>query len=128
MVGFSTPLTLPMYGDSYKVLPLQVPVDVGDALVVAREWADSTQIRTLVSLLQSRIESLAKVLSGVEVLYDSSLDGSFNESNSRRITITVPASLFETLEEESTNHGRSISILSGLLLKDALMQLKFGLN
>ncbi len=128
MVGFSTPLTLPMYGDTYKVLPLQVPVDVGDALVVAREWADSIQIRTLVLLLQSRIESLAKALSGVEVLYDAPLDGSFNESNPRRITITVPASLFETLEEESAIQGRSMSNLSSFLLEDALTQLKFRLS
>jgi len=80
MVGFSTPLTLSLYGDSYKALPLQVPVEVGDALVVAREWANSTQIRSLVSLLQCRLEILAKALSGVEVLYDPSIDESFNDS------------------------------------------------
>lgn len=128
MVGFSTLLTLPMYGDSYKVLPLQVPVEVGDALVVAREWADSTQIRTLVSLLQSRIESLATALSGVEVLYDSLLGGSPNESNPRIISITVPASLFETLEEKCTNQGRSISNLSASMLEDATTHLKFTPN
>jgi hypothetical protein len=79
MVGFSTPLTLPLYGDSYKVLPLQVPVVVGDALVVAREWANSTQVHTLVSLLRSRLETLANALSGVEVLYESHLNESFND-------------------------------------------------
>ena len=128
MVGFSTPLTLPLYGDSYKVLPFQVPVEVGDALVVAREWANSTQIRNLVSLLRGRLEILASTLSGVEVLYDSPLDGFVNESNSRRITITVPTSLFETLQEESTNQGRSISNLSASLLEDAMAQHNSRLN
>lgn len=79
MVGFSTPLTLPMYGDGYKALPLQVPVVVGDALVVAKEWVNSTQIRNLVSLLSSRLEILATTTSGIEVLDHSSplacLDG-----------------------------------------------------
>ena len=73
MVGFSTPLTLPLYGESYRALPLQVPVVVGDALVVAREWVDSIQIRELVSLLRSRLATLATTAAGVEVLYDSPL-------------------------------------------------------
>jgi hypothetical protein len=72
MVGFSTPLTLPLYGDCYKALPLQLPVLVGDALVVAREWANSIQTRHLVSLLRSRLETLAATSSGIEVLEDSS--------------------------------------------------------
>jgi DNA-binding transcriptional LysR family regulator len=79
MVGFSTPSALPMYGDSYRALPLQIPVVVGDALVVAREWANSNQVRDLVSLLRSRLEALAATSSGVEVLDHSSppacLDG-----------------------------------------------------
>jgi hypothetical protein len=28
MVGLATPLTLPLYGESYRALPLQVPVEV----------------------------------------------------------------------------------------------------
>ena len=69
MVGFATPLTLPLYGESYRALPLQVPVVVGDALVVAREWVHSTQIRQLVSLLRTRLETVAATTSGVEVLH-----------------------------------------------------------
>jgi hypothetical protein len=79
MLGFSTPLMLPMNGDGYKALSLRVPVVVGDAIVVAREWANSTQIRHLVSLLSSRLEILASSTSGLEVLDHSSplacLDG-----------------------------------------------------
>ena len=76
MVGFATPLTLPLYGESYRALPLQVPVEVGDALVVAREWVDATQTRHLVSLLRSRLETLAKATWGVEVLHGAPLNES----------------------------------------------------
>jgi hypothetical protein len=71
MVGFSTPLTLPMYGDCYKALPLQLPVMVGDALVVAREWVNSPQVSNLISFLRSRREVLATTSSEIEVLYHS---------------------------------------------------------
>jgi DNA-binding transcriptional LysR family regulator len=77
MVGFSTPLTLPLYGDSCRALPLQVPVEVGDALVVAREWVDSSQTHHLVSLLRSRLETLAKATWGIEVLQGSLLNEHF---------------------------------------------------
>jgi hypothetical protein len=82
MVGFSTPLTLPLYGDTYKALPLQVPVEVGDALVVAREWANSAQIRNLVSLLQGRLETLVTPLSDVQVLYDYPVEESYSDAQS----------------------------------------------
>jgi hypothetical protein len=74
MVGFATPLTLPLYGESYRALPLQVPVEVGDALVVAREWVDTPQMHQLVSLLRSRLEAVATTTFGVEVLQGSPLD------------------------------------------------------
>ena len=76
MVGFATPLTLPLYGDSSMALPLQVPVEVGDALVVAREWVDTPQTQDLISLLRTRLETLAKATWGVEVLNGSPLDES----------------------------------------------------
>ena len=73
MVGFATPLTLPLYGDSYTALPLQVPVEVGDALVVAREWVDTPQTQDLIAVLRTRLETLAKATWGVEVLNGSPL-------------------------------------------------------
>jgi len=86
LVGFSTPLTLPMYGDSHVALPLQVPVEVGDALVVARQWANSPRTRQLVALLHGRLETLAQSTPGVEVLYDSLLKKTFDDSPSMAIT------------------------------------------
>ena len=73
MVSLATPLTLPLYGESYRALPLQVPVEVGDALVVAKEWVDTPQMHQLVSLLRSRLEALAQAAWGVEVLHGAPL-------------------------------------------------------
>jgi DNA-binding transcriptional LysR family regulator len=71
VVGYSTPLALPLYGDKIRTLPLRMPVSVGDALVVAREYADSPQVRDLASLLRARLEALALATEEVEVLYQA---------------------------------------------------------
>jgi DNA-binding transcriptional LysR family regulator len=71
MVGYSTPLSLPLYGDKVRALPLRIPAFVGDALVVAREYADSPQVRDLASLLRARLETLASATEEVEVLYQA---------------------------------------------------------
>ena len=52
-------------------------MEVGDALVVAKEWVDAPQIHQLVSLLRSRLEILAKETWGVEVLQGSPLGEHF---------------------------------------------------
>jgi metal-responsive CopG/Arc/MetJ family transcriptional regulator len=44
----------------------------------------------------------------------------WHSRSTKRITITIPASLFQTLEEASTRQGRSISNLSAFLLEDAV--------
>ena len=46
-------------------------MEVGDALVVAREWVDTLQTRFLVSLLRSRLKAVATTTCGVEVLRGS---------------------------------------------------------
>lgn len=68
MVGFSTPLTLSLYGDSIRPLPLRLPVAVGDALVVAREFADYPQTHQLASVLRTRLRTLAATLAELEIL------------------------------------------------------------
>jgi len=42
----------------------------------------------------------------------------------KRITITIPASLFQALEAESTKQGRSMSNLSAFLLEMATIEQK----
>jgi DNA-binding transcriptional LysR family regulator len=59
MVGFATPLSLPLYGDSYRVLPLELPVQVGDALLVPRQYEHAPQTLQLLADLRRRLELLA---------------------------------------------------------------------
>jgi metal-responsive CopG/Arc/MetJ family transcriptional regulator len=46
--------------------------------------------------------------------------GNWRSRSTKRITITIPASLFQPLEEASARQGRSISNLSAFLLEDAV--------
>lgn len=68
MVGVATPLTLPLYGDSYRELPLRLPVHVGDALVVPRDFVHSPQVSLLASFLRKRIAALATGRDDVVIL------------------------------------------------------------
>ena len=59
LVGFATPLSLPLYGANWQALPLRLPIDVGDALVVPRVYRHATPTTQLLSLLLSRLKKLA---------------------------------------------------------------------
>ena len=72
LVGFATPLSLLLSGDCCRVLPLKLPVEVGDALLVPRQYERAPQTLQLLAELRSRLQSLAGaapelvVLDGVE--------------------------------------------------------------
>lgn len=68
LVGFATPLTLPLYGESFRQLPLRLPVEVGDALVVAREFIDYPQTHQLVASLRRRLRTLAATMPELVIL------------------------------------------------------------
>ena len=59
LVGFATPLSLLLSGDCCKVLPLELPLEVGDALLVPRQYERAPQTLQLLAELRSRLESLA---------------------------------------------------------------------
>jgi hypothetical protein len=50
--------------------------------------------------------------------------GNWHSRSTKRITITIPASLFQVLEEASTMQGRSMSNLSAFLLEMAAIEQK----
>ena len=68
MVGFATPLTLPLYGESCQALPLRLPIEVGDALVVRREFTHYPQIQGLAGYLRNRLTELALTTPDLTVL------------------------------------------------------------
>ena len=59
LVGFATPLSLLLSGDCCRVLPLELPLEVGDALLVPRQYERAPQTLQLLAELRSRLESLA---------------------------------------------------------------------
>lgn len=81
MVGFSTPLTLPLYGESCQVLPLRLPIEVGDALVVRREWTHYPQIQRLTDYLLNRLTELALTTPDLTVLTGHGTETAVNNAN-----------------------------------------------
>ena len=59
IVGFATPLSLLLNDDSCRVLPLELPVEVGDVLLVPRQYERAPQTLQLLADLRSRLERLA---------------------------------------------------------------------
>ena len=59
LVGFATPLSLLLSGDGCRVLPLELPLEVGDALLVPRQYERAPQTLQLLAELRSRLESIA---------------------------------------------------------------------
>jgi DNA-binding transcriptional LysR family regulator len=59
LVGIATPLSLGLYGPDWVVLPLKLPLQVGDVLMVRRDYADHVRTRELVAALQNRLAVLA---------------------------------------------------------------------
>ena len=68
IVGFATPLSLLLSDDSCRVLPLELPLEVGDALLVPRQYERAPQTLQLLAQLRLRLESLAGAAPGLVVL------------------------------------------------------------
>ena len=69
VVGYGTPLSMRVSGGSICRLPLALPFDSGDALVVRKDVVDDPCIQELVQLLQANLRRcLADGLAEVEIL------------------------------------------------------------
>ena len=73
MVGIANPITLSLYGPQAVVLPLQLPITVGDALVVHADFADHPRIGRLVDLLTGYLCAQTAGMDGVVVHGSASL-------------------------------------------------------
>ena len=68
VVAYATPLTVGFFETKLKQLPLVVPIEVGDALLVRREFAATPQTLALKDLLLGRIRQLAATRSDITLL------------------------------------------------------------
>lgn len=74
LVGIASPLTLPLYGPEAIALPIQLPIPVGDVLVVRREYADHPRTEALIDELLRHLRQIAVTLPNLEVLDPSSVN------------------------------------------------------
>jgi hypothetical protein len=59
LIGYSSPLTLPLFGDSWVRLPQRLPVEVGDVLMVREAYRDHPRTQGLFNLLIDHLSQLA---------------------------------------------------------------------
>ncbi len=72
MVAFDTPLRMASgCGDGWRPLPLELPLRVGEAVVVKRDFAASPHLQALLDGLSRRAGQLAEGLPDVELLWRS---------------------------------------------------------
>jgi len=59
LIGYSSPLTLHLYGDGWVRLPQRLPVEVGDVLMVRQAFRDHPRTEALFQLLIDHLSRLA---------------------------------------------------------------------
>lgn len=67
-LAIASPLTLSLYGDDWSVLPLEIPLQVGDVLMLRRELADHPRAQLLIHSLSQHLASLAVNQDALHVL------------------------------------------------------------
>lgn len=67
-LGIASALTLPLYGDEYVALPLEIPITFGDVLVIRSEFAEHRRSRTLRDSLLAHIRAATASCADVRLL------------------------------------------------------------
>ena len=67
LIGIASPLTISRYGPDHVVLPIQLPITIGDVLMVPREFADHPRTQTLVRHLLDHLNSVAAGLVELQI-------------------------------------------------------------
>jgi DNA-binding transcriptional LysR family regulator len=67
-VGIASPLTMGLYGPRYVALPIQLPIKVGDVLMVRTEFVNHPRTQALVDDLLQHLQQITQDLPSVELL------------------------------------------------------------
>lgn len=73
MLGIASALTLPLYGPDYPVLPVEIPIQFGDVLVVHSEFAAHRRGLALLDSLLAHIRSATAAYADVQLLEPQSI-------------------------------------------------------
>ena len=87
LIGIASPLTICLYGPDYVVLPIEIPVSVGDVLVVRTEYADHARTTRLLEALLSHLHSVGAENKNVKVLDKAS---KADENSAAESVQTIP--------------------------------------
>lgn len=68
VVGYGTPLSMAVSGGQLCRLPLRLPFDSGDALVVRKDFLSSPRLRELLQCLRSNLQDIAGEIEGIAAL------------------------------------------------------------
>jgi hypothetical protein len=68
IVGYATPLVLGFLEKTKLILPIRLPIEVGDALLVRRPFLDAPQTRALKETLLQRMRPLAEANPELQLL------------------------------------------------------------
>ena len=70
-LGIASPLTLPLYGDDWAVLPLTLPVTVGDVVMMRADLAAHSRADDLIQALAFHLRAQASSSGDVTILVDA---------------------------------------------------------
>lgn len=65
VVGYATAFSISMLENKYSILPIQIPLEVGDSLVIRRRFADHPRFLELLDFLRAKASDLARQYSDV---------------------------------------------------------------
>ena len=68
LVGIANPMTLKLYGPDAVVLPIKLPIAVGDVLTVHADFWGHPRMRELLDSLTPRLQRLSEQVEDIEVL------------------------------------------------------------
>ena len=72
-LAIASPLTVAAYGDDWAVLPLELPIVVGDALIVQTDFVDHPRTQELVQQLSRRLRTVVGADASVQLLSERPL-------------------------------------------------------
>ncbi len=73
MLGIASALTLPLYGPDYRLLPVEIPIQFGDVLVLRSEFAAHRRCLELLDSLLAHIRSATAECADVQMLEPQSI-------------------------------------------------------
>jgi DNA-binding transcriptional LysR family regulator len=67
LIGIASPLRISLYGPDHVVLPIELPISIGDILMVPSEFADHPRTRALAEQLLDHLRCVTAGMAGLQI-------------------------------------------------------------